>query len=413
MATSYLLALALSLPLAGWLGRRFGVGRVWLASLAAFTITSGLCAITGNIGLLITFRVLQGLAGGLLIPAGQTVLGRAVGPERLGRVMATLGIAVSVAPAIGPVVGGVILSGLSWPWLFAINLPIGVLGLALGLRYVPRGEPESAGRLDRFGLILISVGLPLVVFAATQWGDNGRLSPLVIATFVAGAAALAGFGVHARRHADPLLDLSLYRDPLYRAASLASAFNGALVFGSGIVVTLHFQLGRGDDLITTGLHLLGFVGATAVAAPITGRLIDRHGPAPVALAGSLLAVASTAPFTVLPVDANGLLVQLLLIVFGASVALLAMPAGIAAYKSVDPRRLPDATTQINILQRVGGSLGGAVFAVLIAARLPDTEAAFRTGYVATCIGAVGALGAAWLVHRASPHPAGTPHREQR
>ncbi|MEU6646768.1 MFS transporter [Saccharomonospora sp. NPDC046836] len=128
----------------GWLGRRFGVGRVSLASLAAFTVAAGLCAIAPNVGVLIAFRLLQGRAGGLLIPAGQTVLSQQVGAARLSRVMATLGIAVSVAPAVGPLAGGLILHVLSWPWLFAINLPIGLIGPLLGLRYVPRGKPAAA-----------------------------------------------------------------------------------------------------------------------------------------------------------------------------------------------------------------------------------------------------------------------------
>ncbi|WP_163549006.1 MFS transporter [Candidatus Frankia nodulisporulans] len=167
VTSGYLLALAVSLPLSGWLGRRYGPGRVWLASLVAFTVASGLCAAAPTVSGLIALRVLQGLAGGLLIPAGQTVLGRAVGSARLGRVMATLGIVVAVAPALGPVIGGLILHGGSWRWLFAINLPIGAAGLALGLRYLPRGERGRAPHLDWPGLLLISTGLPALVYALT------------------------------------------------------------------------------------------------------------------------------------------------------------------------------------------------------------------------------------------------------
>lgn len=165
VATAYLLALAVSLPLAGWLGRRVGVGRLWLGALAAFTAASVLCAAAPTLAALVALRAAQGLAGGLLIPAGQTVLGQAVGAHRLGRVMATLGVAVSVAPALGPVVGGLLLdpntwhwlgdSGPAhwlaggagaWRWLFAVNLPVGAAGLVLRLRYVPRGRTVGRGR---------------------------------------------------------------------------------------------------------------------------------------------------------------------------------------------------------------------------------------------------------------------------
>jgi len=398
IASGYLLALALSLPLTGWLARRFGAGRVWLVALAAFTVASGLCAVAPDVLSLIAFRLLQGLAGGVLIPAGQTVLGQLVGPARLGRVMATLGIAVSVAPALGPLAGGLILHSLSWPWLFAINLPIGIIGLALGIRYVPRGTPGPAHRIDFAGLALIALGLPLSLYAVTTWGDTGKLNLPIL---LPGLALLAWFVARCRRHPHPLLDFSLYRNRIYRAASLAAAFNGALIFGSGIVVTLYFQLGRHLDFVGTGLSLLGFAGATAAIAPATGRAVDRYGAAPVALTGAVLAVASTVPFAFLPADAPVVVVQLLLAGYGASVALVSMPMGIAAYKTVASERLPDAAAQVTILLRLGGALGGAVFTVLIAGRLPDLDTAFRWGFGAISIGALGTLGTALLVARES------------
>lgn len=147
--------------------------------------------------------------------------------------------------------------------------------------------------------------------------------------------------------------------------------------------------------------MLGFAGATAVVASVTGRLVDRHGAAPVSLVGAVLAVVSTVPFVFLPVDAPVAVVEILLVGYGSAVVLVGMPAGIAAYKTVRPDQLSDATTQVNILQRVGGALGGAVFAVLVAARLPDTDSAFHVGFLAVSVGAVGSLGAALLMSRAA------------
>lgn len=350
--------------------------------------------------MLIAFRLMQGLAGGLLVPAGQTVLGQLVGAARLGRVMATLGIAVSVAPALGPLAGGLILHTLSWPWLFAINLPIGLVGLLLGLRYVPRGRPATPRRIDPGGLALITVGLPLVVFAVTRWGDTGRLDTAVLVTAAPGPAALVWFVQRSRTHPRPLLDLSPYRNRLYRAASLASAFTGALIFGSGLVITLYFELGRHFDVVAAGLSLLGFAGA-GTAAPLTGRAVDRFGPAPVSLVGGVLAVLGTVPFVFVPAGVPVAVVQPLLVVYGAAVVLVGMPPGISAYQTVAPDQLSDATAQVNILQRVGGSLGGAVFVVLVAADLPNADAAFKVGFLAVSIGALGAVGAALLIMRAT------------
>ncbi|WP_285032117.1 DHA2 family efflux MFS transporter permease subunit [Mycolicibacterium sp. lyk4-40-TYG-92] len=404
VASGYLLALGLSLPLAGWLSRRFGTGRVWLTALAGFTLASGLCALAPSIGLLISARVLQGLAGGVLIPAGQTLLGQAVGPDRLGRVMGTLGIAVGAAPAIGPLVGGLLLHALPWPWLFAINLPIGAVGLVLGRRYIPRGVPAETKGIDKAGLALVTIGMPLVVLSLTEWGNSGTISATTAAAAAAGIAALAWFVAHASRTADPLLDVRLYRNAAYRAGAIAAIFSGALVFGSGIVQTLYFQIGRHLDPIHAGLSLFGVAAATVVFAPLTGRWIDRYGPARVSLVGSVIAVATTAPFMILPVDARGWIIQPMLIAYGAAVAMVATPAGVAAYAAVTAAQLPDAITQINIIQRIGGSLGGAICAVLIASRLPNTTAAFHTVFAALTICAVGALGGATLIHRTNRQP---------
>jgi EmrB/QacA subfamily drug resistance transporter len=395
VASGYLLALAVSLPLAGWLGRRFGPGRVWLVALAAFTVASGLCAAAPSISSLIVLRVVQGLAGGLLIPAGQTVLGRAVGSQRLGRVMASLGIVVTVAPALGPVIGGLILHGASWRWLFLINLPLGLAGLALGVRYVPRGEPGQAPRLDWVGLLLVSSGLPALVYAFTSWGDHGTpLRPAVLGMLVLGAGALAAFAVLSSRRRGPLLDLGLFRrNQVYASATVATGFTGMILFGSGLIFPLYFQIGQGQSVIATGLRLLGLAGATALVQPCTGWLTDRYGGGGVSAIGCALVVAASVAFALLPLDASAVAVQSALALFGASTAFAAVPPVIAAYKTVTAEALSDATTTVNIVQRVGGALGAALFAVVVARGLPhDPQRAFHQAF--WLVGLTGLLGLA-------------------
>ncbi len=390
VSSGYLVALAVSLPICGWLGRRVGTGRLWLAALAAFTLASGLCAAAPGIGALVALRVVQGLAAGLLIPAGQTILGRAVGPGRLGRVMATLGIVVTVAPAIGPIVGAAVLHSLSWRWLFLINLPIGALGIALGLRYVPRGRGEAVAPLDWLGFACAGAGLPLLVYGFTVWGSEGALSPAL----VVGVAALAAFGVRSLRREHPLMDLRLYRDRVYATASGAAGFTGAVMFGGGLLFPLYFQILHGDGVVTTGLSLLSLGGGTAAALPLSGRLTDRVGGGAVAVCGNLLLVAVTVPFAFLDASAPSALVQALLVVMGMSIALAAIPPGIAAYKTVSAEQLPDATTQVNIVQRLGGAVGGALFAVILSHGMASgaTSAFHRTFWWLT---GASALALAW------------------
>jgi EmrB/QacA subfamily drug resistance transporter len=382
ISTGYLVALAVSLPVCGWCGRRIGVGRLWLVALAAFTLASAACAIAPDIGWLIALRVVQGLAAGLLIPAGQTILGQAVGPHRLGRVMATLGIVVTVAPALGPVIGGLLLDSLTWHWLFLINVPIGAVGLVLGLRLVPRGDAGTAPPLDWLGFAFVGTGLPLVVYALTMAGTEGTLTaPSVLVPLVLGVLGLAAFAVRSQRHRHPLMDLGLYRNPVYVAACGTSAFTGAMMFGGALLFPLYFQILHGHGPTDTGLLLLSLGGGTVLALPLAGRFTDRYGGGIVSVWGNAVAVVATIPFAFLGADGNPILVQSLLAVLGAAIALGAVPPGIAAFKTVRSDQLPDATAQVGIVQRIGGALGGALFAVILARGLPGgAEQAFQAAF---------------------------------
>ncbi|WP_203904110.1 DHA2 family efflux MFS transporter permease subunit [Virgisporangium aliadipatigenens] len=388
VANGYLVAFAASLPACGWLARRLGPARLWLGALAVFTVASGLCAVAGTIGWLVAARVLQGLAAGLLIPAGQTILGRAVGPQRLGRVMATLGVAVTLAPAVGPVVGGVVLHYLSWPWLFLINLPVGLLALLAGRR-LPYGTGERPGPLDHAGLLLLSLALPLVVYGAAFTEPL----PLALGILCGGA-----FVAHALRRERPVLDLRLFRTPAYAAACATAACAGAAMFGSAVLFPLYFQLGRGAEPLDAGLLLVSASIGTALVLPVSGRLVDRFGGGAVALAGGLALVGTTVPFAVLDVNADGVLVQALLFLRGAAVALAVMPATTGAFKAVTVEQLPDATTQVNIVTRVGGALGGAAFTLIVASGLASgAGAALRESFGwLTGASVLGVAAAFWL-----------------
>lgn len=415
VTNAYLLALAVALPITGWLGRRVGVGRLWLGSMAAFTVASGLCALAPSLSALIALRVLQGLAAGTLVPAGQTILGQAAGPQRLGRVMGVLGIAVSLAPAIGPVTGAFVLQAGSWRWLFAINLPIGALGLLLGTRVVPRGDAGDEPRLDVVGLVLMSTGLPLAVFAFTRATEQATpLTPSVLAPLGVAVAALAGFGRRAVRVAHPLLDLGLYRQSAYRAATAGVAFTGAALFGAGLLFPLFFELGRHQDVFDSGLQLISLGAGTALMSPLSGRITDRHGAGTAALIGSALTLATTLPFALLPIDTSGAILQPLLFLRGLAAALAVTPVGTAAYAAVAPEQLPDATTQVNLVQRLAGAIAGSVFAVLVARNLPaGSQAAFHIAFASLTGASVLSLAAsAWLwcaSRRPSPNAASSAH----
>jgi EmrB/QacA subfamily drug resistance transporter len=398
--SGYLLALAAALPACSWVSRRIGTGRLWLWSLAAFTVTSALCALAPDVGWLIAFRVLQGIAGGLLVPSGMTVLGQVAGPGRMGRVMASTSVPAILAPAVGPVVGALLISQLSWHWLFLINVPIGVLGLAVGLRTVPRGHTRGAGRLDLPALVLVAVGLPLLTYAITEAaGARTLLAPAVTLPLVAGLGALIAFARRSLRSAAPLLDLRLFRNRVYATASFEVLFNGAALFGGLIVMPLYFQLQRQAGIVETGLLLTAFSLGAAATFPVAGRLTDRYGGGIVTVAGLVVTTVCTVPLALLPADLDLVTVEVLMVVRGIGLALSGMPAVSAAFATVSARQLPDATSQINILSRVGGAIGAAVFVVILTGALPaGVAAAFRRTFWSLTAATLAALvGAAWLV----------------
>src|SRR5689334_20863315 len=211
VATGYTLALATVIPLTGWAADRFGTKRLYMLSIAMFMTGSALSGLAWSAGSLIAFRVLQGLGGGMIMPAGMTILTRAAGPQRVGRVMAIIGVPMLLGPIIGPILGGYLVDNVSWRWIFFINIPIGISALALSLRVLPRDITSRHERFDTLGLALLSPGLALFIYGlAKSSGSGGFASTEVLVPGLVGTALLAAFVVHALRTNDPLIDMRLF-----------------------------------------------------------------------------------------------------------------------------------------------------------------------------------------------------------
>lgn len=404
VTSGYLLALAAALPACPWLSRRIGPDRLWLAALVVFCGASLACALAPNLAVLIAARLVQGAGGGLLVPAGQAVLGRAAGAGRVGRVMSTSGIAVVLAPAISPAIGGLLITQLTWRWLFLINVPIGLLAFVLGLRLLPR-QPTALDRaLDPLGLALLSGGLPLFSYGVIEAGSRAAPAAAVPLTcMLGGAAAMVGFVVRALRRPragagirtnPPLLDLHLFGRSPYAAAQTTVLLTGASLFGGLIVLPLYYEVLRGESVITTGLLLLAYGGGAAAALRVGGRLTDRRGGGFSSVIGLAITVAATVPFVFLPANTDLVVVELLQLVRGVGVGMAGLPAMSSAFSAAGDQ-IEDATTTANILQRVGGSLGSALLVIVLQR---DTGiAGFHAAFASLSGGAALALvAAAWL-----------------
>jgi len=364
--TGYLLSLAAVIPVTGWAARRFGAKRVYMTSLVLFTVGSALCAVASSTTSLVLFRVLQGAGGGMIMPVGQLIMAQVAGPKRMGRVMGIVSMPAMLAPILGPVVGGAILEKLHWSWIFLVNVPIGAIALALAWRVLPKTNSGAAGRLDVVGLGLLSGGSTAVVYGLSELGSNSSLTaPSVVWPIVAGLVLCAVFVWHALRIERPLLDIRLYANRVFGAASLTTFGLGAALFGAMILVPLYYQEVRHESVIVTGL-LTGPQGlGMLLVMPFMGRMTERFGGGRVAIVGVLILSITTIPLAFVAASTSILSISLVLFVRGVGIGFAFVPAMSAAFASLRPDQLSDATPQLNVLQRIGGAIGTAVLAVVL------------------------------------------------
>ena len=387
VVTGYMLSLAAVIPITGWAARRFGAKRVYITSVVLFTAGSALCGLATSTTELILFRVIQGVGGGMILPIGQLMMAQAAGPKRMGRVMSIVAVPAMLAPILGPTIGGLILDNASWRWIFFVNLPIGVIAVIAALRILPHGDQRDAGPLDVRGLLLMSTGLPLVTYGLAEIGVTGGVSSVrVVVPIVLGLVLIAAFARHALRIPKPLLNLRLYKRPTFSSASIAMFCLGAALFGGMILLPLYWQEIRHESVVDTGLLTAPQGLGMALIMPLAGKLTDRWGGGPLALIGVIVTTVTTIPFGLIGVHTSVALLSVAMFLRGMGIGFAFMPAMTAAFASLEHDELPDATPQLNVLQRVGGSIGTAVLAVVLQRALSDTH---------TVAGAASAYGTAF------------------
>jgi EmrB/QacA subfamily drug resistance transporter len=368
VSTAYLLALAMVIPLSAWGIERFGARPTWVTAIVLFTVGSVLCGFAWSAGSLIAFRVVQGLGGGLIVPAMQTILARAAGPALLPRVIAAIGVPAMLAPVLGPALGGLLVSHTSWRWIFYINVPICLVALLLTTRVaMPDTRAEAGSRLDVRGLLLLSPAVTAIVYGLAQAGVHGTFADgRVLAPVGVGVALLLVFGVHALRRADqPIIDLRLFKARSFSGSSGVIFFFSMAMLGSAFALPLYFQQVRGEDALHAGLLLapqgLGF-GAALVAS---SRLSDRIGPRPLILAGLAATAISTFALTRLAADTSYVYIGAATFLSGVGIGSALVPAMAGAYRDLHESAIARATSAIRIFQQLGGSFGIAVLAVVL------------------------------------------------
>ena len=370
--TGYLLALTVTIPVTGWAVRRFGVKGLWLFGLVLFMGASLASALSWSVESLIVFRVVQGVGAGILDPLVLVILARAAGPSRAGRVMGMMGVVLSLGPVLGPVLSGLLLDSFGWRSMFFINIPIGVIALLLALRVIPAdaSEERRAGLpLDILGFALMAPGLAALVLALTEAGERGAFAtPTVLVPLVLGAVLLAAYVVRALRlrGTEPLIDVRLFAGRSFAASVMVQGLVGVGTFAGLFVLPLYYQIAHGYTA-AAGLLVAPLGLGSALAMPIAGRLSDRLGARTLVQGGALIAVAGA--FALTFIGAEGAVVRSALAAFAIGLGLggVGAPTMGSLYRTLPPEKVPQGSSVLYNLNQLGGALGVACAALILAA----------------------------------------------
>jgi EmrB/QacA subfamily drug resistance transporter len=351
VTSGYLLALALALPLNNWLIEKIGAKALYLWCFAIFTISSGLCGLSWSAGSLIGFRILQGASGGLLAPMAQLMIKRAA-KERFTRIAGYATAPVLLGPVLGPVIAGEILHYASWRWLFLVNIPIGILALFLAMRFLPDDAGGYASRkLDWMGLALLSPGLALMLI-----GPSHIAQPAGMISTVAGAALLVLFvRVENRKGDDALIDIPLFRQRAFSAASVTRFFSSGTMYAGQMLIPMFLMQVYGLSPPMMGWMLMPMGLGMMAVLPSLGFLTHRFGERRVAVSGAALSLLSTLALVWQSMRGfNEVFLIAVLFFRGMGLGAVGLPAISLAYASIPEKSLPMATTTLNIVQRIGG-----------------------------------------------------------
>jgi EmrB/QacA subfamily drug resistance transporter len=439
VVTGYLLSLAVWIPASGWLGDRFGTKRVFLFALAMFTLASVLCGLSQNVGQLIAFRILQGVGGGMLTPVGTAMLYRAFPPDERAKAAVVLTVPTVIAPAIGPILGGFLVDDVSWRWIFYVNLPIGIAGFIFTWIFVREHREENAGKFDVLGFLLSGGGLALVLYALSEAPNKGWTSGTVLATGLSGIVCFVLLVVVELRLADPMLDLRLFADRMFRNANIALFAAIGTLLGVLFLLPLFLQNLRHLTAIETGILLFPQALGAVVFAALAGRLYPTVGPRRLVAASLVLFAVTSALFLLVDLQTNLWWVAGIMLLRGFAMAFTFIPLQAATFATISAADTGRASAIFNTNRQVGSSFGVAILATVLASRAtthiadamkamggsPPVAAAPRAAsnhglllafhdafFAAAIIGVIG-IGFAFLIHDEDAHSTmtGAPGKE--
>ena len=378
--TSYLLALAVFIPVSGWVADRFGARTTFMAAIGVFLGGSLACAVSGSLEALVAARFLQGMGGAMMVPVGRLVLLRSIEKAQLVRALSWLTVPALMGPVLGPLVGGAITTYADWRYIFVVNIPIGLLGIVLARRYIPelRGEPVP---LDWRGFVLSASGLAAAMFGLSTLGRSMMPAPVSLLIAGIGVALLLGYVRHARGHSAPLIDLSLFRLPTYAIGVLGGALFRIGIGAIPFLLPLMLQLGFGLDPLQSGAITFASAAGAMFMKTIAARILKHFGFRQVLVVNTLVASALLAVVGLFEAGTPYLLMVLILLAGGCFRSLQFTSLNAIIYAEVEPARMARASTLAAMVQQIalaaGVTVGGYVLTVVSLATGQPVEASIN------------------------------------
>jgi DHA2 family multidrug resistance protein len=372
----YALAIGISTPLSGFLADRVGPKRVYLGGLALFITGSLFCGLSRSLGMLVAFRIVQGTGTGLVMPLGMALLLQAFPVEEHGRALGYYGLAALFAPALGPLLGGLLVSLNMWRLIFFINPPIGLIGIVLGMRFLRERKSEERLPLDVAGIVAELIGFGALLYATSVAATYGWTAPDVMLWFALGGAGLIAFVLIELYVAkSPLLDLRLFRNRIFLNANLLGYVAVLALFGAEFLLPVYLQSLRGISALETGIILLPMAISSGILVTLSGRIYDRIGPRPLMVIGFSVLAVNTWQLSQLQADTSIGWLLFLLTLRGIALGLVAQTTMVASLSEVKVADFPRGSSLINATRNVVQGIGVAVLATLLASALsPQVQA---------------------------------------
>lgn len=399
--TTYLLALAVFIPISGWVADRFGARPTFMTAIGVFLLGSIGCAASSSLETMVAARFLQGMGGAMMVPVGRLVLLRTVPKSELVQALSWLTIPALVGPVVGPPLGGFITTYFDWRWIFLINIPMGLLGIVLAKRFIPDLR-EPTPPLDWRGFALAGFGLGLAMFGFSTMGRHLVSTPLAVGCLLVGIGALFGYVWHARRHSHPLLDLGLFRLPTYRAGVLGGSLFRIGIGAIPFLLPLMLQLGFGLTPVQSGL--LTFVSALGAMfmKTIAANVLRRFGFRNVLIFNALIASALLCCFGLFRPQTPHAFIIATLLVSGCFRSLQFTSLNAISYAEVDSPKMGQASSLAGMMQQLSLSMGVAVggYILEIAGVIGDRPSTdVRNFYIAFVVISVISASSAWMMWR--------------